>query len=62
VPTWSANPSGTITDPSRGWIAPIVPQGTPVPPDPPLPPSDLEALTRRVGALEAWARNLAYRV
>ena len=56
VPTWSANPSGTITDPSRGWLAPIVPQGGgPVePPEPPQPPnSDIDA---RVTALEAWAR------
>ena len=54
VPTWGP-PSGTITDPKRGWVAPIVPQGGVVPPDPepPQPPSDLEA---RVAKLEAWAR------
>jgi hypothetical protein len=60
VPTWG-QPSGTITDPSRGWLAPIPPQGTtPVPPDPdpPQPPSDLDA---RVARLEAWARALAFK-
>ena len=53
-PIWGP-PSGTITDPQRGWIAPIVPQGQPVPPDPPEPPgppsSDVES---RLRSLEQW--------
>jgi len=59
VPTWGP-PSGTITDPRRGWVAPIVPQGgVVVPPEPPDPPPsgnvcwEVEA---RVAALETWAR------
>ena len=35
TPSWSDTPGGVITDPARGWIAPIVPQGQPGPgPDP----------------------------
>ena len=52
VPQWSAQPNGVITDPARGWVAPIVPQGAvepPVPPDP--PPAGDKA---RLAALEQW--------
>ena len=53
VPQWQAQPSGTITDPARGWVAPIRPQGSVEPPvEPPQPPSgELEA---RLRALEQW--------
>jgi hypothetical protein len=38
TPNWSTTPNGRITDPARGWLAPIAPQGTPVPvPNPPTP-------------------------
>jgi hypothetical protein len=54
IPTWQDSPNGVITDPSRYWVAPIVPQGgVVVPPvDPPPSGGDLEA---RVARLEAWA-------
>lgn len=67
VPKWGVNgngqPAGTITDPLRGWIAPIVPQGGVVIPEPPGPTPEPPSgeLERRVAALEAWARGLAYR-
>lgn len=56
APSWSTNPSGVITDPRRGWIAPIVPQGG-VEPGPPVPPvtTTLEA---RVTELEAWRASI----
>lgn len=39
TPVWG-QPSGTITDPARGWIAPIAPQATtPAPLPEPRPPS-----------------------
>lgn len=38
TPNWSATPNGRITDPARGWVAPIAPLGTPIPvPNPPNP-------------------------
>lgn len=36
------------------WLAPVIPEGTPDPPD---PPGDLE---QRVALLEDWARNIGY--
>ena len=64
TPNWSSTPNGRITDPARGWVAPIVPQGQPEPPvpppvdPPPQPPpsSDVEA---RLRALEQWRVDLA---
>lgn len=36
TPNWSSTPNGRITDPARGWLAPIAPKDTPVPvPNPP---------------------------
>lgn len=56
IPKWGTNgdgqPSGYITDPTRGWIAPIPPQDQPPPPP---PPDDLAA---RVTALEAEVRRI----
>ena len=53
IPQWGNNgdgtPSGVITDPARGWVAPIRPQDA-IDPPPPPPPTDLES---RVAALEA---------
>ena len=38
TPNWSSTPNGRITDPARGWLAPIAPKDTPVPvPNPPTP-------------------------
>lgn len=44
-PTWGS--VGMITDPSRGWVAPIAPQGTGTGPTPPLvpPPAPVAGLT-----------------
>jgi len=57
IPTWGAQPSGVITDPSRYWVAPIPPQGGTEPPQPD-PPTATE-LEARVAALEVWARSFA---
>lgn len=54
IPTWGAQPSGVITDPSRYWVAPIAPQGSVDPPIPP-PTTTLEA---RVAELEAWRASV----
>jgi hypothetical protein len=48
-PIWQDAPNGVITDPARGWIESIMPQGDVVP-----PPSDLE---ERVARIEAWIRG-----
>lgn len=54
-PIWQDQPNGVITDPARGWVAPIAPQGQVEPPAPPVEPppptSDVEA---RLRALESW--------
>lgn len=36
TPNWSSTPNGRITDPARGWLAPIAPKDTPVVPNPPV--------------------------
>ena len=55
VPQWQDSPSGVITDPARGWVAPIVPQGVVTPPvEPPVTPT----LEVRVAKIEEWLRQL----
>ena len=51
---WASMPSGTITDPRRGWVAPIVPL---VGPEVPVPPVTT-TLEQRVADLEAWRQSV----
>lgn len=53
IPKWQPTEDGTITDPARGWIAPIAPLGQVPPVEPPT--SDMDA---RVTALETAVRRI----